>query len=827
MNDMKVTVNNSAKIPCWKKWPCAFLLSVVFFVANLVAIDTYFKEDFHASSLKQRQKVIAPLSIIRSRIESFLNGDLSQVKGLIGLPMSNSDIDEKLFSRVASELAADSPHIKSLQLAPNGVVTYVWPYEENKAAIGHDLFADPQRILAANKAIDSRYLWIAGPVNLKQGGVAIIGRYPIFIYDPKNDGEKFWGFASILLNWESVIQSARFYAEQDQYIQFGIRGKDGLGAEGEQMFGQPEVFINSPIIMDIVLPGGLWQLGAIPTTGWLSPDSYKLELKVGLGIVALLLSISMFALLGLPVSLRKKIEEATQNLVASEDRLVDALESIPDAFAIFDASNNLVHCNNNFKVFYQQCADIIEEGVPVRTLIEHGLTNHQYMGVSKAASSGELLKQLHEKLEQHNNCENHFEEELSDGRVLRVTQRRMRDGGLAGIRVDITDLKNKEKELRASKLQADAANEAKSIFLATVSHELRTPLNVVIGVLTALEQSPLLPEKEVRKVSVANRSGRHLLSLVNEILDLSQIESGEFGLEVQAFTLNELLKPVLSFAEFNAEQNDLEFKFEKLSSVPECWSGDVVRIRQILFNLLSNAIKFTKTGKVQLTLTQASASSGASELIFNVDDTGPGVCNSLRSKLFQEFSQAEKFMIREQGGAGLGLAISRKLARICGGNIEYVDSPLGGARFTLTIPLAQQEPEPIKSSKSNVDVSTIIAKSTKRILVVDDSKTNQMVIECLLEGEGHELYFADGGLEAIEMCKRMAFDIILMDIAMPGINGIQTTMHIRNFLQEACPLIVAVTAHAMIGDRESYLQQGLDGFIAKPVDKCQLLRIIS
>lgn len=824
MDNTKVTVNDSAKVPCWKKWPCAFLLSAVFFIANLVAIDTYLKEDFHANSLEQRQKVIAPLSIIRSRIESFLNGDLSQVKGLIGLPMSSSNIDEELFRRVASVLAADSPHIKSLQLAPNGVVTYVWPYEENKAAIGHDLFADPQRILAAQKAIDSRYLWIAGPVKLKQGGVAIIGRYPIFVYDSIKGGEKFWGFASILLNWESVIESAQSYIEQDQYIQFGIRGKDGLGADGEQMFGQPEVFTNSPIIMDVVLPGGLWQLGAVPAKGWLSPEGYKLELKLGLGIVSLLLSISMFALLGLPVSLRKKIAEATRNLVASEDRLVDALESIPDAFAIFDASNNLVHCNDNFKKFYHQCEGVIQEGVSARKLIEYGLANNQYMGVSETASPDELLIQLHEKLKQYNNGENHFEEELSDGRVLRVTQRRMRDGGLAGIRVDITDLKNKERELRKSKLQADAANEAKSNFLATVSHELRTPLNVVIGVLTALEQSPLLPEKEVRKVSVANRSGRHLLSLVNEILDLSQIESGEFSLEVQSFTLNELLKPVLSFAEFNAEQNGLGFNFERINPVLENWDGDVVRIRQILFNLLSNAIKFTNSGSVKLTLAQTS---GSSELVFCVDDTGPGVLENLRSKLFQEFSQSENFMNKEQGGAGLGLAISRKLARLFGGDIEYSESPLGGARFTLTIPLTQHTPIQIKSPELGIAVDERKTKSRKRILVVDDSQTNQMVIECLLEGEGHELHFADSGLGAIDMCKGLTFDIILMDIAMPGMNGVEATKHIKSFLKETCPLIVAVTAHAMIGDKENYLQQGLDGFITKPVDKSELLRVIA
>lgn len=826
MNNTKATISQDVSTPCWQNGPCAFVLSSIFFIISLIATDAYFEEDFYADSLEQQQKVIAPLAIIRSRLESFLNGDLSQVKGLIGLPMSNAEIDESLFSRLASELAAGSPHIKSLQLAPKGVVTYVWPYEANKAAIGHDLFGDPQRVLAAQKAIDSRHLWIAGPVNLKQGGVAIIGRYPIFVPNELDGTEDFWGFANILLNWDSVIESARSYVLEDQYIQLGIRGKDGLGADGEQMFGQPDIFSKSPITMNIVLPGGEWQLGAVPKEGWLSQDGYKLGFKAGLIFFSLLLSLSIFALLRLPVRLRQKIEEATENLVISEDRLVDALESIPDAFAIFDASNNLVHCNKNFKAFYHKCTDIIEQGVTARALIEYGLSHEQYLDVSSTASPDELLSHLHHKVREHNSGEGHFEEELSDGRVIRVTQRRMRDGGLAGIRVDITDLKNKEKELRASKLQADSANEAKNAFLATVSHELRTPLNVVIGMLTGLENSAHVTVKEIEKIVIAHRAGKHLLSLVNEILDLSQIESGDICLDVHPFTLSELLKPVLSFSEFSAEQKDLAFNFVKADGVSEYWRGDVVRIRQILFNLLSNACKFTQSGTVELSLEQITRNNNVSELVFCIDDTGPGVADSLQSKLFKEFSQTESFMIREQGGAGLGLAISRRLARLAGGDIKYSRSLLGGARFKVVIPLERCDTLKFDSNGLNQVVSEQQTSVPKRILVVDDSKTNQMVVECLLEGEGHDLRFADSGLEAIELCKQYTFDIILMDISMPGMNGVEATEHIKNALLDACPLIVAVTAHAMTGDREKYLQHGLDEFIAKPIDKSELLKVI-
>lgn len=193
----------------WQQWMVAAGLAALLGAVNLIALHAYFQEDARASRLAEEQAVLQQLSIVRAQLESYLNGDLYQVKGLIGLPMANPDIDEHLFARIAAELAGNDEHIKSLQLAPDGIVPHVWPYEANRGAIGHDLLGYPARRVAAQRAIEARQLWVAGPVALIQSGTAIIGRYPIFVHDHDRAPERFWGFATVLIDWYSIVERTR------------------------------------------------------------------------------------------------------------------------------------------------------------------------------------------------------------------------------------------------------------------------------------------------------------------------------------------------------------------------------------------------------------------------------------------------------------------------------------------------------------------------------------------------------------------------------------------------------------------------------------------
>lgn len=822
LNTVK-TPGTDQSVHWWQRGFVAACLATLLATGGLVAVYGYYQEDYRAQRSLEEQSVLQKLSVVRAQLESYLNGDLYLVKGLLALPMVSQTIDEQLFFRVAAELANKDEHIKSLQLAPDGIVTYVWPYDANKGAIGHNLLGDPERRKAAQRAIDGRELWVAGPVKLIQGGTAVIGRYPIFVTEPNQSQERFWGFANVLIDWESIVERAHQAAGESAAVEIAMRGKDGMGAQGELIYGQPEVFANTPITLDVVLPGGIWHLAGVPNQGWTHKADYKLGQRLAYAALVLILAVAFYSLLRLPVRLRRMVQEATDNLRHSEYRLVDAIEAIPDAFAIFDAQDRLVLCNANFRRFYERSDAVIKPGTSARRLIEYGIERGQFATQNDRSANIDVLES---KLQLHRSGESHYEEYLSDGRVLRVVQRRMRDGGLAGIRVDITDLKRKELELIEARQRADISNDAKSTFLATVSHELRTPLNVVIGILTALEPSSRLSVEERSRVGVAARSGKHLLSLVNEILDLTRVESGNLELESAPFQFVDLIKPVLNYAEFSCEQKGLSFVYNTSDGLPAHCIGDSVRLRQVLFNLLSNAVKFTVKGTVRLSINAQPDVNGQSAFTFCVDDSGPGISEEMRPRLFEAFAQGDASLTREHGGAGLGLAISQRLAQLMGSEILVSESSLGGARFSFTLSLAcihlKPAAEECKSAEPNW-----AKQGGLRILVVDDSPTNQLVVECLLEGRGYVLKYADSGAQALQVAQEQRFDLILMDISMPDMNGVEATQLIRAALGKQCPAIVAVTAHSMAGDRSHYLETGMDGFITKPIDKEELIKVIS
>ena len=807
----------------WQRGFIAACLATLLGTGGLLTVYAYYQEDYRAQRSLEEQSVLQKLSVVRAQLESYLNGDLYLVKGLIALPMVSQTIDEQLFFRVAAELANKDEHIKSLQLAPDGIVTYVWPYDANKGAIGHNLLGDPERRKAGQRAIDGRELWVAGPVKLIQGGAAVIGRYPIFVTEANQSHERFWGFANVLIDWESIVKRAHQAVGESAAVEIAMRGKDGMGAQGELIYGQPEVFANTPITLDVVLPGGVWHLAGVPDVGWTHKAGYKLGQRLAYAALVLILAVAFYSLLRLPIRLRRMVQEATENLRHSEYRLVDAIEAIPDAFAIFDAQDRLVLCNANFRLFYERSDAVIKPGTSARRLIEYGIERGQFAAQNDRSANIDMLES---KLQLHRSGESHYEEFLSDGRVLRVVQRRMRDGGLAGIRVDITDLKRKELELIEARQRADISNDSKSTFLATVSHELRTPLNVVIGILTALEPSSRLSVEERSRVGVAARSGKHLLSLVNEILDLTRVESGNLELENALFQFVDLIKPVLNYAEFSCEQKSLKFVYNTSDALPAHCIGDSVRLRQVLFNLLSNAVKFTEKGTVRLSINAQPDVNGQSAFTFCVDDSGPGVSEQMRPRLFEAFAQGDASLTREHGGAGLGLAISQRLAQLMGSEILVSESSLGGARFSFTFSLACIQTKPAVEECKSIEPNWA-KQGGLRILVVDDSPTNQLVVECLLEGRGYVLKYADSGAQALQLAKEQRFDLILMDISMPDMNGVEATQLIRAALGQQCPVIVAVTAHSMAGDRTHYLEAGMDGFITKPIDKEELIKVIS
>lgn len=392
-------------------------------------------------------------------------------------------------------------------------------------------------------------------------------------------------------------------------------------------------------------------------------------------------------------------------------------------------------------------------------------------------------------------------------------------------------VRERTRELEASRQEALRASEAKSDFLANMSHEIRTPITAILGFSElAIEQ---VRDPEVLKfVQTIDRNGRHLLDLVNDILDLSKIEAGKVEIEELPCSVDQLTGEVTSLLAGRASQKGLKLDFEKVGSVPEAVETDPMRLRQILLNIIGNAIKFTPEGSVRVQL-RAVRESGAIRLVFDVVDTGVGIGPDKVDRIFSEFEQADTSITRRFGGTGLGLAISRRMASMLGGEVELVHSePEVGSTFRITIRAVDIGapwsgiPTPVPRSEASLPVESLPSMEGLRVLLVEDSPTNRNLFVFILEREGIQLGIACDGREALAEVERAhaadeAYDVILMDMQMPVLDGYSAAAELRR-RGETTP-IIALTAQAMVGDRERCLAAGCTAYVPKPVDRRMLL----
>jgi len=387
---------------------------------------------------------------------------------------------------------------------------------------------------------------------------------------------------------------------------------------------------------------------------------------------------------------------------------------------------------------------------------------------------------------------------------------------------DITELKTMAEELGRAKVRAEAASLAKNEFLANMSHEIRTPLNGLLGMLQLLQLSPM-QSTQAEYLETALSSGRSLLQVLNDILDLSKVESGKLELEESLFDLDGLLDSVVSTFLYAVEERGLEMSWAVDGGKGTHFRADKGRLRQVLFNLVGNAVKFTEAGSIRVTAYPLGLKTkdGRSRILFEVADTGIGVADEKISSIFDPFTQVDGSLTRKYKGTGLGLGIVHRLVQLMGGSIA-VDSTQGkGTTLYFTIVAGEGEPP------AEVDIRQDFGIGNRKlsILVAEDERVNRVVIQRILEKFGHSAVCVPSGEAAIEKLKQTEFDLFLTDIQMPGMDGVETGRYVRREMGLTLP-IIALTAHAMKGDRDRFLEAGMNGYIAKPFEIKQLEREI-
>ena len=503
-------------------------------------------------------------------------------------------------------------------------------------------------------------------------------------------------------------------------------------------------------------------------------------------------------------------------------RFREAMDAMPDGMACYDAEDRLVLWNQRYEEMIPELSPALKVGVSFREIIEIGLAQNLY-----SDALGRQAEWFQDRLESRKALTTTREQQLADGRWIRASDRLTAAGGIVTVCTDITDLKNDARALSEARDIAESANSAKSLFLANMSHEIRTPLNGVIGVAQALARTPLSAQQE-EMLELIQSSGHTLQVLLNDILDLARVESGRLELSHEPFHLGRAVREAAQLYQTSAEAKGLQF-FVEIAEETDRWIvGDVVRVKQILTNLVSNAVKFTSSGFVSLTAAPGPDRGDRPTLRFSVEDTGIGFNSDTRDRLFSRFEQADGAITRRFGGSGLGLAISRQLAEMMGGYLDCESEPGGGSSFILTIPFQAAE---APAATTLVDIASGDDDQARiRVLLADDHPVNRKVVEMILAQVNVELTSVENGAEAVQACRDGDFDIILMDMQMPVMDGLTATREIR--LNEAAlglarTPVVMLTANALAEHIASAEAAGADRHLAKPFDAAELLQLVA
>ena len=922
------------------------ILSVVAGTLALIWFAEQSREARHAS--ERRLAVGDALNLARSRLEGNLQANIQLVQGLVSVVATDPAIDQPMLERAVRPLFGGHTILRNVALAPDMVIRMVAPLAGNEGALGLDYRQVPAQAEAADLARREKRLVLAGPVALRQGGIGLISRIPIFVED-RQGGERFWGLVSAVIDLEKLYGRSGLL-DKDSPIELAIRGRDGKGSDGEVFFGRPELFTGDAVLATLPLPYGSWQLAAMPRGGW-TPAPGRLAWRLGFATAGLILVLGIVAYGRAQQAHRfQRIVLASLShhgldgvLLVAPDRkwlyhngrfldmwgLTRAVAVAGDCLATVRAmaplTQNAQGFQDGMEEIYRDPDAIRRDEIPLadgrfferytapvrtqegefvgrgwyyrditaRKLVEAALRQSQerFAIVFRASPIAASVARLADGrlLDVNDNYERDFgwsraeligrttvdiglwlSSEARDAwRGALVAARRLtgyetrwrrRDGELLDLRLDaeITELDGQEVilafasditrdkrqeeelaryrdhledvveartvELEAARADAERLARVKSEFLANMSHEIRTPLNGILGMARIGYRESAGRQNARQAFSRILDSGQLLLGVINDVLDYSKIEAGMLTIEHTLTHPARVLDHAADLVADRAREKGLVLRVEKDPALPDTCLSDPLRIGQILLNLLSNAVKFTDAGSVIVR-----GGVAGDRLLFTVTDTGIGIDEGQIGRIFAPFEQADRSTTRRFGGTGLGLTITRRLVKLMDGDIRVESEPGRGSRFEVRLPWTAAPP-------GAADVTRAVEQAGEesrrrlvglRILVAEDNAINQAVIEDNLVFEGAEVVLAGNGQEAVDRVAAdgpRAYDVVLMDIQMPVMNGFEATRRIVQ-LVPGLP-VVGQTAHAFGDERDACLAAGMVAHLAKPVDPEDLVAAI-
>lgn len=519
------------------------------------------------------------------------------------------------------------------------------------------------------------------------------------------------------------------------------------------------------------------------------------------------------------VTARKSVED---ELKKEQELLEITKENIPVGIGVFDANQNLIVINHEAQRLFNLPADHVKIGTPYRKIVNYfadrGDLNDS--DIDRSVKEWSIIGKKAKAAKFHRTVD-------GGKRIVEVSTKPMPGGGIVAIYSDITERLKSAEKLESLLYQANAANQAKTDFLSTISHEIRTPLNGVIGMTQMLGDTDLTQDQR-EKLDIILKSGNNLLELINNVLDMSKIETGHVELEKIACDVKDLFLSISVPFEAIAKSKGVAFHCCVSPKLADCHMTDPTRLRQIVSNLVSNALKFTEKGRVELSVNVDDAPLLSSQIIVvTVSDTGVGVPKNRLSSIFDSFSQADNSVTRKFGGTGLGLSIVKNLVTLMNGNVEVTSNMGEGSCFTVNIPLEVASGEEARSLAGR-DLETVqLSHQPMKILVAEDNDVNLMITEAFLKKLGHHAEAASNGREAVQMMDDGDFDLILMDVHMPEMDGVEATRLIRaNSEHHAIP-IIGLTADAFKQRHSHFRDVGMNDVLTKPFTEDQLKLVLT